>query len=175
MIGNMDTEDYIEEIREMLIREGYYDPEDSNPSEDDPTEEEFNDLVEYYMQLAKAILEIARGEYSNGEYAWFTIGKIEHILSTTNLEPEQDEIRKICDYHVRWEHLEIDELVDVLEDTQIYRYSGPKPKTFLEKLSEVSDEDMMYYEEWMMKWNKKKEEQCRKCLKRENCVFQKML
>ena len=106
-----------------------YDPDSNDNTEDDITEDEFDDLVEWYANLAKSILDIARDEHSKGEYTWFSIEKIESALSDTWLEPQQDEIGKICDYHYRWKNLEKSKQSDDWStDGQMYRYNGPKPK-----------------------------------------------
>jgi hypothetical protein len=170
---NMGIEDYIEEISEALIREGIFDPE-SKPSEDDLTEDEFADLVEWYADLAESILDFARDEHSKGEYTWFSIEKIENALSDTWLEPQQDEIGKICDYHYRWKNLEKSKQSDDWETVgQMYRYDDLKPRTFLESLNEVSNEKMEEYREEILEWNREMEEKCRNCKKRNECDLQK--
>lgn len=172
----MNREDYIEEIREALIEEGMYDPEDSNPSELDLTEEEFNDLIEFYVDLAVAILEIAEDNHHNGEYTWLSLERIEQlILSGTWLEADQDEIGKICHYHNRWGNLERDARVHVLDDAQIYRYR-PEPDSCLKRVIEMSDEFIENHEEEAMIWNKNFQEMCRKCtMDKIFCKLQKVL
>ena len=171
----MNRDDYFEEISEALIEEGIYDLEESNPSEIDLTEKDFNNLVRWYVDLAEAILDFAEDDCFDGEYAWFSIEKMKLIInSETWLETDQDEIRKMCKYHTRWGNLERDARVDAFDDAQMYRYR-PNPDSCLEKVIEISSEYMENHDEETMTWKRKFEEMCIKCLWRENCKLQKMI